>query len=70
MSRSALAIVLAAGDGTRMKSDKTKMLHAVAGRAIAAHVVETVGRSGVDETVLVVGRDGERSRQLAQKLGG
>ncbi|MET3599973.1 bifunctional UDP-N-acetylglucosamine diphosphorylase/glucosamine-1-phosphate N-acetyltransferase GlmU [Martelella mangrovi] len=60
MSRSALAIVLAAGDGTRMKSDKTKMLHEVAGRAIAAHVADTVGRSGVDETVLVVGRDGEK----------
>ncbi|QQM32383.1 bifunctional UDP-N-acetylglucosamine diphosphorylase/glucosamine-1-phosphate N-acetyltransferase GlmU [Martelella lutilitoris] len=60
MSRSALAIVLAAGDGTRMKSDKTKMLHEVAGRAMAAHVVDTVARSGVDETVLVVGRDGDK----------
>lgn len=60
MSRSALAIVLAAGDGTRMKSARTKMLHEVAGRAMAAHVVDTVSRSGVDAVALVVGRDGDR----------
>ncbi|WP_174801147.1 bifunctional UDP-N-acetylglucosamine diphosphorylase/glucosamine-1-phosphate N-acetyltransferase GlmU [Martelella limonii] len=60
MSRSALAIVLAAGDGTRMKSSKTKMLHDVAGRPMAAHVVDTVSRSGVDAVALVVGRDGDK----------
>ena len=51
--------MLAAGDGTRMKSLRTKMLHEVAGRAMAAHVVDTVSRSGVDSVALVVGRDGE-----------
>ncbi|AJY46886.1 bifunctional UDP-N-acetylglucosamine diphosphorylase/glucosamine-1-phosphate N-acetyltransferase GlmU [Martelella endophytica] len=58
-TRTALAIILAAGDGTRMKSARTKMLHEVAGRAMPAHVVDTVSRSGVDAVALVVGRDGE-----------
>lgn len=62
MKRSALAIVLAAGDGTRMKSNKTKMLHEIAGRSMAAHVVDTVSKSGVDKVALVVGRDGDRVR--------
>ncbi|TPW33203.1 bifunctional UDP-N-acetylglucosamine diphosphorylase/glucosamine-1-phosphate N-acetyltransferase GlmU [Martelella alba] len=58
MSRTSLAIVLAAGDGTRMKSAKTKMLHEIAGRPMAAHAVASVAGAGVDDIALVVGRDG------------
>jgi len=37
-----LTVVLAAGKGTRMKSDKTKVLHQIAGKSMIKHVVETV----------------------------
>lgn len=60
MKRSALAIVLAAGDGTRMKSAKTKMLHAVGGLPMAAHAVSAVSKCGADDIALVVGRDGDK----------
>jgi bifunctional UDP-N-acetylglucosamine pyrophosphorylase/glucosamine-1-phosphate N-acetyltransferase len=45
MQRSAasgLTVVLAAGEGTRMRSDKPKALHAVAGRTLLAHVLDQV----------------------------
>ena len=45
-ARSCLAIVLAAGEGTRMRSARPKVLHAIAGRSLLAHVLTAVGRRG------------------------
>jgi bifunctional UDP-N-acetylglucosamine pyrophosphorylase / glucosamine-1-phosphate N-acetyltransferase len=44
-ARSCLAIVLAAGEGTRMRSARPKVLHAVAGRSLLAHVLTAVARA-------------------------
>lgn len=49
------AVVLAAGRGTRMKSDLPKVLHPLAGRPLLDHVLDTVAAVGVDHTVVVVG---------------
>lgn len=54
-SRKALAIVLAAGEGTRMKSDTPKVLHQVAGRSMLAHVLAAVAEAGVETIAVVVG---------------
>jgi len=51
----ALAIVLAAGKGTRMKSHLPKVLHQLHGRSLLQHVVERVRRVGVNDIVVVVG---------------
>ncbi|MEM1063788.1 MAG: NTP transferase domain-containing protein [Planctomycetota bacterium] len=51
----ALAVILAAGRGTRMKSDLPKVLHPVAGRPMVAHVLDAVRDAGVDRAVVVVG---------------
>jgi bifunctional UDP-N-acetylglucosamine pyrophosphorylase/glucosamine-1-phosphate N-acetyltransferase len=56
MQRSCLSIILAAGDGTRMKSGKAKVLHEVAGLAMVAHVARTAVAAGSTRTALVVGR--------------
>jgi bifunctional UDP-N-acetylglucosamine pyrophosphorylase/glucosamine-1-phosphate N-acetyltransferase len=56
---SCLAIVLAAGDSTRMKSRRSKVLHPVAGRPMIAHVLDAISEAGVLEAALVVGRDAD-----------
>ncbi len=55
MAKRVTAIVLAAGQGTRMKSNKPKILHAAAGRPLIDHVVKNLLAAGVDELRLVVG---------------
>lgn len=47
-----LSIILAAGKGTRMKSDKIKVLHPVAGKAIIKHVLNTL--DGLDSKIVNV----------------
>ncbi|MEZ4389337.1 MAG: NTP transferase domain-containing protein [Candidatus Krumholzibacteriia bacterium] len=57
------AVVLAAGKGTRMKSDKAKVLHELAGRPLLAHVLATARAAGVSRTVVVVGHQADRVRE-------
>ena len=54
------AIVLAAGKGTRMKSDLPKVLHKVGGRMIIDHVLRAVQQVGATKTVVVIGHGGEQ----------
>ena len=49
------AIILAAGQGTRMKSARHKVLHPIAGRPMLLHLLEAVEALGVDRKVVVVG---------------
>jgi bifunctional UDP-N-acetylglucosamine pyrophosphorylase/glucosamine-1-phosphate N-acetyltransferase len=53
--RDVAVVVLAAGKGTRMESDLPKVLHAVAGRPMVAHVLAAAAAAGPARTVLVVG---------------
>ena len=55
----AAAIVLAAGKGTRMKSDLPKVLHRVCGLPMVEHVVRALRGAGVERVVVVVGHGGE-----------
>ena len=57
--RSCLAIVLAAGEGTRMRSSRPKVLHPLGGRSLLAHALETTRNSGATRTAVVVGPDAE-----------
>ena len=49
------AIILAAGKGTRMRSDIPKVLHPVAGRPMISWVVDAVLSAGVDDITVIVG---------------
>lgn len=49
------AVVLAAGKGTRMKSDLHKVLHPIAGRPMLEHLLASVDALGPRQTVLVAG---------------
>jgi bifunctional UDP-N-acetylglucosamine pyrophosphorylase/glucosamine-1-phosphate N-acetyltransferase len=57
--RSCLAVVLAAGEGTRMRSARAKVLHHLAGRSLLAHTLEAVRKAGVTGTAVVIGPDAE-----------
>ena len=67
-TRSCLSIILAAGEGTRMKSRKPKVLHEVAGLPIVAHVAAAARAAGAGDLALVVGHAGEEVRKAAERL--
>ena len=52
------AIVLAAGQGTRMRSSLPKVLHPLAGRPMVSHVLAALAQAGVEHRVLVTGFGG------------
>ncbi len=68
--RSVAAIVLAAGKGTRMKSDLHKVLHPIAGRPMLSHLLASVEALGAARTVVVVGAGREQVEPLAVAHGG
>lgn len=53
------AVVLAAGQGTRMKSKLYKVLHKVCGKTMVEHVIDQVEQAGVDKIVTIVGHGAE-----------
>lgn len=62
-------IVLAAGAGTRMLSDRPKVLHEIGGAPILAHVLASA-KALDGERVIVVGRDGEAVNREALRADG
>ena len=63
------AIVLAAGQGTRMKSSRPKVLHEILGRPMLAYLIETLKAVGVADIVLVVGHQAERVKVAYRDYG-
>ncbi|MFB4161977.1 bifunctional UDP-N-acetylglucosamine diphosphorylase/glucosamine-1-phosphate N-acetyltransferase GlmU [Geomicrobium sp. JSM 1781026] len=57
------AVILAAGQGTRMKSNLPKVLHTVCGKSMINHVIDQVQLAGFDQTTVVVGHNGEDVKQ-------
>jgi bifunctional UDP-N-acetylglucosamine pyrophosphorylase / glucosamine-1-phosphate N-acetyltransferase len=61
------AIILAAGKGTRMKSDLHKVLHKIAGRPMLLHLLDAINRLKPQHKVVVAG---DRREQLEKALSG
>jgi len=57
-------IILAAGQGTRMKSSRPKVVHPVAGRPMLQHVVDTSLSLKPEQVIVVVGHKSEQVREL------
>jgi len=53
-------VILAAGQGTRMRSDTHKVLHPIASRPLLLHLLERVDALGADKRVVVVGKGREQ----------
>src|SRR3954471_2686448 len=66
-------LVMAAGAGTRMRSDTPKVLHTLAGRSMLSHVLHSVTKVAPQHLVVVLGHDRERVTpavaELAEALG-
>ena len=63
------AIVLAAGQGTRMKSDTHKVLHPIAGRPMLLHLIDSVAGLSPARTMVVVGARREQVEAAVAPLG-
>jgi bifunctional UDP-N-acetylglucosamine pyrophosphorylase/glucosamine-1-phosphate N-acetyltransferase len=59
-------VILAAGQGTRMRSDTHKVLHPIASRPLLLHLLDTVDRLGADKRVVVVGKGREQVEAALQ----
>ena len=57
------AVILAAGKGTRMKSELPKVLHKVAGKALVSYVIEACRDAGIQKPLLVVGHGSAAIRE-------
>ena len=57
------AVILAAGEGKRMKSDYSKVIHKVAGKPIIKRVYEAVKNADINECIIVVGHKQEQVRE-------
>src|SRR5947208_10835904 len=66
-------LVLAAGAGTRMRSDTPKVLHTLAGRSMLAHALHSVAKAAPGHLVVLLGHDRDRVApavaELADDLG-
>jgi bifunctional UDP-N-acetylglucosamine pyrophosphorylase / glucosamine-1-phosphate N-acetyltransferase len=60
-------VILAAGQGTRMRSDTHKVLHPIAGKPLLMHLLDSVDRLGAKKRVVVVGKGRD---QVEKALGG
>src|SRR5687768_11156488 len=63
------AIVLAAGKGTRMKSDLPKVLHPLCGRRLVDYPIAACFDAGADQVVVVTSGQPEITRALEERYG-
>ncbi|AZR74558.1 UDP-N-acetylglucosamine diphosphorylase/glucosamine-1-phosphate N-acetyltransferase [Anoxybacter fermentans] len=64
--RDLITIILAAGKGTRMKSQKIKVLHKLAGKPMLQHLIDTVKKLDSKKVIVVVGYQGEQVQKTIQ----
>src|SRR5436190_15610562 len=62
------ALVLAAGEGTRMRSTRPKPLHLLCGRPMVLHVLDALAELHVDRVVVVVGHSAEQVAKTVTEL--
>ncbi|WP_420961762.1 bifunctional UDP-N-acetylglucosamine diphosphorylase/glucosamine-1-phosphate N-acetyltransferase GlmU [Brucella sp. IR073] len=66
-SRTCLSIILAAGEGTRMKSDLPKVLHKIAGLPLVCHVAKAIRGAGEGDIALIVGRGADAVKAAVEQ---
>jgi pantoate--beta-alanine ligase len=64
-----VAVVMAAGEGKRMKSRTPKVMHLLGGRPMVEHVIEAARNAGIKEIIAVTGHNGRKVVPLLERLG-
>lgn len=64
-----VAVILAAGKGTRMRSKYPKVLHKVGGKPMLQHVIDAATLAGCDEKVIIVGHEAELVEEMVGSQG-
>src|SRR5438874_10622797 len=62
-------VVMAAGEGTRMRSERPKPMHVLCGRAMLLHILDALSDLAIDRTVVVVGHAAERVTKMLLEQG-
>ena len=62
-------VILAAGQGTRMKSSRPKVLHQILGRPMVAYLLDTLKDLGVQDIVVVVGYQADKVQEALKNFG-
>jgi len=60
-------IILAAGQGTRMRSSLPKVLHTIGGKPMLQHVIESCQQLDVEKTAIIYGHGGQQVRQVIEQ---
>jgi UDP-N-acetylglucosamine diphosphorylase/glucosamine-1-phosphate N-acetyltransferase len=63
------ALILAAGKGTRMKSDLAKVLHVLVGKPLLHYSIEAARRAGAEKIVVVIGHQAQKIREKFHNSG-
>ncbi|MBN1526706.1 MAG: NTP transferase domain-containing protein [Candidatus Omnitrophica bacterium] len=63
------AVILAAGKGTRMKSDTPKVLHELLGKPMLRYVIDAVKASGISRIIVVIGHGSGAVRDILKTEG-
>ncbi len=61
------AVILAAGKGTRFKSDKPKVLHEILGKPMVWYVINSVRQGGIEDIAVVVGHEAEKVKKAIKE---
>ncbi len=69
MKNNVAVVILAAGMGTRMKSDKAKVLHEIAGQPMIIYVVDAARKAAGDDVIVVIGNQSRMVRECLSEIG-
>ncbi|MFA5524736.1 MAG: bifunctional UDP-N-acetylglucosamine diphosphorylase/glucosamine-1-phosphate N-acetyltransferase GlmU [Tissierellales bacterium] len=61
------SIILAAGEGTRMKSKFPKVMHKICGKPLLSHVINTSRISGIDKNIVIIGKGADLVRNSVEE---
>lgn len=60
------ALILAAGEGKRMKSDTPKVLHKICGKEMVNHVIDTLRTAGIQDIDVIVGKGADKVKNATE----